>query len=97
MEIPAPDIPDTPAHAILALYDLPEATYSNGYSVERTCQLIRESLFGNDQSYCTVKSQSKKGSFIDFQRKVENLAVVGDLPCFFAWPCDSGNHPAKFN
>jgi hypothetical protein len=48
-------------------------------------------------SYCTVKSQSKKGSFIDFQRKVENLAVVGDLTCFFAWPCDSGNHPAKFN
>ena len=52
MEIPAPDIPDAPdipAHATLPLYDLPEATYSNGYSVERTCQLIRESLFGNGQ------------------------------------------------
>ena len=31
------------------------------------------------------------------QRKVENLAVIGDLPCFFAWPCYSGNHPAKSN
>ena len=49
-------------------------------------------------SYCTVKSQSKKEAFSSFFKgKVENLAVVSDLPCFFAWPCDSGNHPAKFN
>ena len=56
MEIPAPDIADAtdiPAHATLPFYDLTEATYSNGYSVERTCQLIRESLFGNGQLlYC---------------------------------------------
>ena len=76
---------EVPADTTLPLYDLPEATYSNGYSVERTCQLIRESLL-ETASYCTGKSQSKKGSFIDFQMKVENLAVVGDLPCFFAWP-----------
>jgi len=89
--------PDVPALATLPLYDLPEATYSNGYSVERTCQLIRESLFGNGQLLYCKESIKKRGSFIVFQRKVENLAVVGDLPCFFAWPCDSGNHPAKFN
>ena len=89
--------PDVPALATLPLYDLPEATYSNGYSVERTCQLIRESLFGNGQLLYCKESIKKRGFFIVFQRKVENLAVVGDLPCFFAWPCDSGNHPAKFN
>ncbi len=94
MEIPAPDVP---ALATLPLYNLPEATYSNVYSVERACQLIWESLFGNDQLLYCKESIKKRGSFIDFQRKVENLAVVGDLPCFFAWPCDSGNHPAKFN
>jgi len=63
MEIPAPDIPaalDIPAHATLPLYDLPEATYSNGYSVERTCQLIRESLFGNGQLLYCKESITKK-------------------------------------
>ena len=97
MERPAPDIPDAPAHAILPLYDLPEATYSNGYFVERTCQLIRESLFGNGQLLYCKESIKKKGFFIDFQSKVEKLVVVGALPCFFTWPCDSGNHPGKFN
>jgi len=60
MGIPAPDIPDTPAHAILALYDLPEATYSNGYFVERTCQIIRERLFGNGQLLYCKESIKKK-------------------------------------
>jgi len=63
MEIPAPDIPDAPdipAHATLPLYDLPEARYSNGYSVERTCQLIRESLFGNGQLLYCKESIKKK-------------------------------------
>jgi hypothetical protein len=63
MEIPAPDITaatDIPAHATLPLYDLPEATYSNGYSVERTCQLIRESLFGNGQLLYCKESIKKK-------------------------------------
>jgi len=100
MQIPAPDIPappDIPAHATLPFYDLTEATYSNGYSVERTCQLIRESLFGNGKVIYCKKSIKKRGFLIFFQRKVENLAVIGDLPSFFAWPCYSGNHPAKFN
>ncbi len=93
MEIPAPNVP---AHTTLPLYDLPESPPANGYTVERLPTYSRKSVWKR-ASYCTVKSQSIKGSFIDFQMKVENLAVVGDLPCFFAWPCDSGNHPAKFN
>ena len=63
MEIPVPDIldaPDIPAHATLPLYDLPEATYSNGYSVERTSQLIRESLFGTGQLLYCKESIKKK-------------------------------------
>ena len=48
--------PDVPALATLPLYDLPEATYSKGYTVERNYQLISESLF-EKASYCSVMSQ----------------------------------------
>ena len=51
---------EVPADTTLPLYDLPEATYSNGYSVERTCQLIRESLFGNGQLLYCKESIKKK-------------------------------------
>ena len=57
MTLLAPDVPEL---ATLPLYDLPEATYSNGYSVERTCQLIRESLFGNSKLLYCKESIKKK-------------------------------------
>jgi len=72
MEIPAPDIsaaPDIPAHATLPLYDLPETTYSNGYSVESTCQLIRESLFGNGQLLYCKESIKKKALSSIFKKE----------------------------
>ena len=47
---------EVPADTTLPLYDLPEATYSKGYTVERNYQLISESLFEKD-SYCSVMSQ----------------------------------------
>ena len=47
---------EVPADTTLPLYDLPEATYSKGYTVERNYQLISESLF-EKASYCAVMRQ----------------------------------------
>ena len=55
---------EVPAVTTLPLYDILEATYSKGYTLERNYQLISESLF-EKASYCSVMSQ-KKSSFIVF-------------------------------
>ena len=47
---------EVPADTALPLYNLPETTYSKGYTVERNYQLISESLF-EKASYCSVMSQ----------------------------------------
>ena len=74
--------PDVPAIATLPLYDHPESPPANRYSVERLPIHSRKFVWKQP---------------VNILQKVENLAVIGDLPCFFAWPCYSGNHPAKFN
>ena len=56
---------EVPADTTLPLYDLPEATYSKGYTVERNYQLISESLF-EKASFRSVKSQSKKDVLSSF-------------------------------
>ena len=44
------------ADTTLPLYDLPEATYSKGYTLEKNYRFISESLF-EKASYCSVMSQ----------------------------------------
>ena len=77
MEIPVPGVP---ALATLPLYDLPESPLENEYSVERLPTYSRKSVWKRPVNILQRVNQKKEVFFIFLQRKVENLAVIGDLP-----------------